>query len=389
MTVSLMPTYQRMPVSFERGQGPWLWSTQGQRYLDAISGIAVCNLGHAHPKIAEALCDQARTLIHTSNLYGITLQEQLAEKLSALSGLDNAFFSNSGAEANEAALKLARKYGHSLGISHPKVIVMENSFHGRTLFTLSATGNSKVQEGFEPLVESFIRVPFGDGDAIEALQDPEIVAIFLEPIQGEGGIRIASDEYLKRLRALCDQRRWLLMFDEVQCGMGRSGRWFGFQHANIKPDVMTLAKALGNGFPIGACLARGAAAGVLTPGKHGSTFGGNPLACRAALSVIDILSDEHLVERAASLGETIRSAFQEAFKNNPKVKEVRGKGLMIGIELDAPCMELPLKALDAHILINVTAERTIRLLPPLILNDDETRHLIDTVTGVVDAHTGY
>ena len=389
MTVSLMPTYQRMPVSFERGQGPWLWSTQGQRYLDAISGIAVCNLGHAHPKIAEALCDQARTLIHTSNLYGITLQEQLAEKLSALSGLDNAFFSNSGAEANEAALKLARKYGHSLGISHPKVIVMENSFHGRTLFTLSATGNSKVQEGFEPLVESFIRVPFGDGDAIEALQDPEIVAIFLEPIQGEGGIRIASDEYLKRLRALCDQRRWLLMFDEVQCGMGRSGRWFGFQHANIKPDVMTLAKALGNGFPIGACLARGAAAAVLTPGKHGSTFGGNPLACRAALSVIDILSDEHLVERAASLGETIRSAFQEAFKNNPKVKEVRGKGLMIGIELDAPCMELPLKALDAHILINVTAKRTIRLLPPLILNDDETRHLIDTVIGVVDAHTGY
>ncbi|MFZ4654971.1 MAG: aspartate aminotransferase family protein, partial [Methylococcaceae bacterium] len=323
MTVSLMPTYARMPVSFERGQGPWLWTTEGQRYLDAISGIAVCNLGHAHPKIAEALCDQARTLIHTSNLYGIALQEQLAERLAALSGLDNVFFSNSGAEANEAALKLARKYGHSRGISHPKVIVMENSFHGRTLFTLSATGSRKVQEGFEPLVEGFIRAPFGDGDQIEALDDPDIVAIFLEPIQGEGGIRVAPNEYLTRLRTLCDQRHWLLMFDEVQCGMGRSGRWFGFQHANIKPDVMTLAKALGNGFPIGACLARGAAAEVLTQGNHGSTFGGNPLACRAALSVIDILSDEHLVQRAASLGETIRSAFEAAFKNNPKVREVR------------------------------------------------------------------
>ena len=388
MTVSLMPTYARMPVSFERGQGPWLWTTEGQRYLDAISGIAVCNLGHAHPKIAEALCDQARTLIHTSNLYGIALQEQLAERLAALSGLDNVFFSNSGAEANEAALKLARKYGHSRGISHPKVIVMENSFHGRTLFTLSATGSRKVQEGFEPLVEGFIRAPFGDGDQIEALDDPDIVAIFLEPIQGEGGIRVAPNEYLSRLRTLCDQRHWLLMFDEVQCGMGRSGRWFGYQHANIKPDVMTLAKALGNGFPIGACLARGAAAEVLTQGNHGSTFGGNPLACRAALSVIDILSDEHLVQRAASLGETIRSAFEAAFKNNPKVREVRGRGLMIGIELDAPCPELPMKALDAHILINVTAERTIRLLPPLILNDDETRHLIDTVIGVVQAHTG-
>ena len=388
MTVSLMPTYARMPVSFERGQGPWLWTTEGQRYLDAISGIAVCNLGHAHPKIAEALCDQARTLIHTSNLYGIALQEQLAERLAALSGLDNVFFSNSGAEANEAALKLARKYGHSRGISHPKVIVMENSFHGRTLFTLSATGSRKVQEGFEPLVEGFIRAPFGDGDQIEALDDPDIVAIFLEPIQGEGGIRVAPNEYLTRLRTLCDQRHWLLMFDEVQCGMGRSGRWFGYQHANIKPDVMTLAKALGNGFPIGACLARGAAAEVLTQGNHGSTFGGNPLACRAALSVIDILSDEHLVQRAASLGETIRSAFEAAFKNNPKVREVRGRGLMIGIELDAPCPELPMKALDAHILINVTAERTIRLLPPLILNDDDTRHLIDTVIGVVQDHTG-
>ena len=389
MTSQIMPTYARLPVTFERGEGAWLWSTDGHRYLDAISGIAVCNLGHAHPAVARALCDQASKLVHTSNLYGVGLQEQLAHQLCELSGLDNVFFCNSGAEANEAALKLARKFGHSKGIENPKVIVMENSFHGRTLFTLSATGNAKVQEGFEPLVDSFVRVPHGDAEAVASIHDASVCAILVEPVQGEGGVRVPQDDYLPALRELCDQRGWLLMLDEVQCGMARTGRWFAFQHTGILPDVMTLAKALGNGVPIGACLAHGAAAEVLTAGKHGSTFGGNPLACRAALAVLDTLRQQNLVARAAELGRTILDGFRDALAGNPHVVEIRGKGLMIGIELDKTCTDLTSRALDQGLLINVTADRTIRLLPPLILSDEEAQHLIDGVARLVNDFTAH
>ncbi len=389
MTSQVMPTYARMPVTFERGEGVWLWSTEGKRYLDAISGIAVCNLGHAHPAVAKAIGDQASKLVHTSNLYGIGLQEQLAAELCSLSGLDNAFFCNSGAEANEAALKLARKYGHGKGIGNPMVIVMENSFHGRTLFTLSATGNAKVQDGFEPLVDSFIRVPYADAGAVAAIHDTRVCAILVEPIQGEGGVRVPPEDYLAALRTLCDQRGWLLMLDEVQCGMARTGALFGFQHTGILPDVMTLAKALGNGVPIGACLAHGVAAEVLSAGKHGSTFGGNPLACRAALTVIQTIRQENLSTRARELGTRLLDGFRAAFAGNPHVLEVRGQGLMIGIELDATCTELTSRALAEGLLINVTADRTIRLLPPLILSDDEAQHLLDGVVRLVNDFTAH
>lgn len=387
MTSQVMPTYARMPVMFERGEGAWLWDSEGQRYFDALAGIAVCNLGHAHPAVAKALCDQASTLIHTSNIYRIDLQEKLAGALCRLSGLDNAFFCNSGAEANEAALKLARKYGHARGIDNPAVIVMDSSFHGRTLFTLSATGNAKVQDGFTPLVDSFVRVPYGDAAAVAAVSDPRVVAILVEPVQGEGGVRVPPADYLPALRQLCDARGWLLMVDEVQSGMCRTGEWFGFQHARILPDVMTLAKALGNGVPIGACLARGTAAEVLTAGKHGSTFGGNPLACRAALTVIDVLHQQALAPRAAELGRMIRAGFRERLAGNPHIIDIRGQGLMIGIELDAPCTELAAAALARGLLINVTADTTIRLLPPLILSDDEARHVMDGVASLVNDHT--
>ncbi|GAB6048890.1 aspartate aminotransferase family protein [Methyloparacoccus murrellii] len=387
MSSQVMPTYARLPVVFERGEGPWLWSTDGTRYFDAISGIAVCNLGHAHPAVAAAICDQAGKLVHTSNLYGIALQEQLAAELCRLGGMDNAFFCNSGAEANEAALKLARRHGHGRGIAHPKVVVMENSFHGRTLFTLSATGNTKVQESFEPLVDSFIRVPYGNAEAVAAIDDASVVAVLVEPIQGEGGVRVPPAEFLPALRQLCDQRGWLLMLDEVQTGMARTGAWFGFQHAGIQPDVMTLAKALGNGVPIGACLARGAAADVLTAGRHGSTFGGNPLACRAALSVIETLQRQNLIARAAFLGQRLLNGFRSALADHPQVLDIRGRGLLIGIELDRPCAELTQRALAAGYLINVTAERTIRLLPPLILTDEEVQHLIEGVARLVNDFT--
>ena len=389
MSGQVMPTYARMPVTFERGEGAWLWSADGRRYLDAISGIAVCNLGHAHPAVARALCEQAATLIHTSNLYGIALQENLAAELCGLAGMENVFFCNSGAEANEAALKLARKYGHGLGIARPKVIVMDNSFHGRTLFTLSATGNAKVQEGFEPLVDSFIRVPHGDAAAVAAIQDQDVSAILVEPVQGEGGVRVPPDDYLPELRRICDARGWLLMLDEVQCGMARTGQWFAFQHTGIQPDVMTLAKALGNGVPIGACLARGAASQVLTAGKHGSTFGGNPLACRAALTVLATLRELHLVARAGELGRMLLEGFRAGLGGNAHVLDVRGKGLMIGIELDRSCAELTTRALEQGLLINVTADRVIRLLPPLILSDEEARLLIDGVTRLVNDFTAH
>ena len=387
MTSQVMPTYARLPVTFARGEGAWLWDTEGKRYLDALSGIAVCNLGHAHPSVTRAICEQAGQLLHTSNLYQVESQERLATALCQLSGLDNAFFCNSGAEANEAALKLARKYGHSLGIDNPRVVVMENSFHGRTLFTLSATGNPKVQQGFEPLVDSFVRTPYGDVATVSALDDPSIVAVLVEPIQGEGGVRVPASDYLPGLRRICDDRGWLLMLDEVQSGMGRTGAWFGFQHSGIQPDVMTLAKALGNGVPIGACLAKGLAADVLTAGKHGSTFGGNPLACRAALAVIKTLQAQDLIQRAEALGDHLVAAFRSQLSDNPHVLDVRGKGLMIGIELDIPCADLVAQALDCGLLINVTADRTIRLLPPIILGDDEASQLVDGVSALINQFT--
>lgn len=387
MTEPVMPTYARLPVAFERGAGAWLWDAQDKRYFDAISGVAVCSLGHAHPAVARAISEQARTLVHTSNLYRIDLQEQLAAELCRLSGLDNAFFCNSGAEANEAALKIARRYGHSRSIAAPAVIVMDGSFHGRTLATLSATGNPKVQDGFEPLVGGFVRVPYGDAAAVSAVDDPNVVAILVEPVQGEGGVRVPPSDYLPALRRLCDERGWLLMLDEVQTGLGRTGAWFGFRHHDILPDVMTLAKALGNGVPIGACLARGAASEMLTAGKHASTFGGNPLACRAALTVLETLREEHLIEQAAELGQRLLTDLREKLAGHPRVTDIRGKGLMIGIELDAPCADLVAKGLEQGFLINVTADRTLRLLPPFILSDDETLYLRDGIARLVADYT--
>ncbi len=389
MTSQVMPTYARLPVTFDRGEGAWLWDTDGKRYLDAISGVAVCSLGHAHPAISRAICEQAGKLLHTSNIYRIGKQEELAGELCRLSGLDNAFFCNSGAEANEAALKIARRYGHHRGIDRPAVVVTEGSFHGRTLATLSATGNPKVQDGFEPLVDGFVRVPYGSLAAVEAVANPKVVAVLVEPVQGEGGVRVPTDDYLPGLRRICDQRGWLLMLDEVQTGIGRTGKWFAFQHHGIAPDVMTLAKALGNGVPIGACLARGIAAEMLTAGKHASTFGGNPLACNAALAVLKTIAENGLVQRAEELGERLLSGIRERLSDNARVVDVRGKGLMIGIELDTPCVDLVAQALSRGLLINVTADRTVRLLPPFVLNDDEEKRLIEGVSALVTDYTAH
>jgi acetylornithine/N-succinyldiaminopimelate aminotransferase len=387
MTDQVMPTYARLPIALERGEGAWVWDIQGKRYFDAISGVAVCSLGHAHPAVSRAICQQAGKLLHTSNLYRIELQEKLAEKLCRLSGLENAFFCNSGAEANEAALKIARRYGHSKGIEEPTVVVMERSFHGRTLATLSATGNSKVHEGFEPLVNGFQRVPYDDLAAIQRIDNENVSAILVEPIQGEGGVRIPSDDYLPGLRRICDQRGWLLMLDEVQTGIGRTGEWFGFQHHNIRPDVMSLAKALGNGMPIGACLARGVAAQMLTPGKHASTFGGNPLACSAALAVLNTLAEGGFVDRVKKLGERLLRGFRENLQGNPWVVDIRGKGLMIGIQLNKPCTDLVLMALERGYLINVTSECTVRLLPPFILNEEQEKYLIGGISTLITDYT--
>lgn len=385
MTDHIMPTYARLPISFEQGEGAWLWDAQGNRYLDAIAGIAVCSLGHAHPAVREAICDQAGRLLHTSNLFNIEQQEQLARELARLSGLDNVFFCNSGAEANEAAIKIARAYGHARGIDNPAIVVMENSFHGRTLATLSATGNPRVQRGFEPLVEGFVRVPFDDIEALKSIHHPEIIAILVEPIQGEGGVRVPEAGYLRVLRQLCDHNEWLLMLDEIQTGIGRTGKFLAFQHEDIVPDVCTLAKGLGGGVPIGACLARGQAAAMLTVGKHGSTFGGNPLACRAALTVLKTLAEGNLIDHAARLGLRLKSALRERLQGTPQVKEIRGQGLMIGIELAVPCAPLVALALENHVLINVTAENTIRLLPPLVLEDDQADLLIETLCPLIAA----
>ncbi len=390
MSDKLMDTYAPLPVSFERGDGVWLWDTDGNRYLDAVSGVAVCNLGHAHPAVTEALCDQAGKLLHTSNLYHIPLQEALAEELTRLAGMDKAFFCNSGAEANEAAIKLARLYGHQKGIKAPSIVVTDGSFHGRTLATLSATGNRRIQAGFEPLVRGFVRVEYNDLEAIRnvARNEPEVVAVLVEPVQGEGGVRIPDEGYLAGLREICDEQGWLLMLDEVQTGMGRTGRMFAFQHTDVVPDVMTLAKGLGNGVPIGACLARGTAAGVFQPGNHATTFGGNPLVCRAALAVIRVMEEESIPARAAGVAEWLLNGFRERLGELPSVQAIRGKGMMLGIELDRPCRELVAKALEEErLLINVTADSVIRLLPPLIMNEAEAAELLDRVCRLVETFT--
>ncbi|MEJ2591706.1 MAG: aspartate aminotransferase family protein [Candidatus Thiodiazotropha sp.] len=385
MSDALMTTYNRLPVAFARGEGAWLWDTEGNRYLDTISGIAVCGLGHAHPDVRDAICDQASNLLHTSNIYRIAHQETLGERLCTLASMDRVFFANSGAEANEAAIKLARLYGHRKGVKTPTIIVMEQSFHGRTLATLTATGSRKVQAGFEPLVKGFLRVPYNDIRAIEeiAAKDADVVGVLVEPVQGEGGINIPDADYLNRIREICDANGWLMMLDEIQTGMGRTGRLFSHQHNGCLPDVMTLAKGLGNGMPIGACLARGAAAEVFAPGNHGSTFGGNPLACRVGLSVLDVIEREGLCERAAALGERMRSGFQERLSGLAGVNAIRVSGLMVGIELDRPCGELVTRALEQGLLINVTAERVVRLLPPLIISDEICDEIIDKVAALV------
>ena len=385
MADHIMSTYNRLPIQFERGEGIWLWDSENRQYLDALSGIAVCGLGHAHPAVTRAISEQAGLLVHTSNLYGIALQEQLADTLCELSAMDRVFFSNSGAEANEAAIKIARLYGHSRGIDNPAIIVMEKSFHGRTLATLTATGNRKVQAGFEPLVQGFIRVPYNDLDAIRtvAANSNNVVAVLVEPIQGEGGINIPDDDYLQGIRDLCHINHWLMMLDEIQTGMGRTGKWFAWQHSNVLPDVVTLAKALGNGVPIGACLARGRAAEMMQPGTHGSTFGGNPLACRAAIAVLDVLKQEQLLEHAASLGTHILAGFTAALSGLEGVAAIRGRGLMIGIELDRPCAELVVRAIEQGLLINVTAERVIRLLPPLITTVKQADIIIKQVSDLI------
>jgi acetylornithine aminotransferase len=381
----VMNTYGRQSIAFARGEGAWLWDLEGRRYLDGVSGVAVNGLGHAHPRLVAAISAQAARVVHVSNLYEIPEQERLAERLCRLAGMDNAFFCNSGCEANEAAIKLARLYGHQRGVESPAIVVMEKAFHGRTLATLSATGSRKVQAGFEPLLSGFVRVPYNDMAALRqvAAANPNIVAVLVEPIQGESGIHIPDDGYLRQLRAACDEKGWLLMLDEVQSGTARSGKWFAFQHAGAQPDVMTLAKGLGNGLPIGACLARGEAARTFKPGNHGSTFGGNPLACVAALTTLDVIEQDGLVARAAQLGGRMRDALAAGLEGVPGVKEVRGKGLLLGIELDRPCGELVKRGFDAGLLINVTAENVVRLLPPLVITDAEAKQLVDGVIGLV------
>ena len=390
MSDHLMNTYMRQPVTFTKGEGVWLWDTAGEKYLDALAGVAVNGLGHAHPKLVAAISEQAAKLIHVSNVYHIAEQDALADKLCAISGMDKVFFCNSGCEANEASIKLARLYGHNKGIGNPEIIVMDKSFHGRTMATLSATGNRKVQAGFEPLVSGFIRVPYDDVDAVKqvASSNPNVVAILVEPVQGEGGINIPKDSsaYLETLRQICDAHGWLLMVDEVQTGIGRTGTWFAYQHTEIMPDVMSLAKGLGSGVPIGACLAKGKAAEVFVYGKHGSTFGGNPLACAASLATLAAIEDEGLCAHAEKMGDLIRLGFQSAFADTPAVKVVRNAGLMIGIELDRPCGELVKMALEAKLLINVTADKVVRLLPPLVIKQDEAHELVKRLSEVIKAY---
>lgn len=378
-----MQTYNRYPVSFVRGNGSYLEDDNGKKYLDALAGIAVCGLGHANPAVAKAIEAQASTLLHTSNLYGIPLQEALAERLCEISGMDSVFFCNSGAESNEAALKLARRYGNERGIENPTVITMEGSFHGRTLGTLAATGNEKVQVGFEPLLEGFVQIPYDDVDAISKLPSPNsVVAILVEPILGEGGVRIPNEDYLARLREICDKSEWLLMLDEVQTGNGRTGKYFAFQHTSIHPDVVTTAKGLANGVPIGACLARGIAADTLVPGTHATTFGGNPLACAAGIATFDQLTSG-VIDQAASTGSRMVSRLKDALKGCNQVKDVRGKGMMVAVELNEPCTELVLSAMERGLLLNVAADSVIRLLPPLNLSVEDADKVVQIVSDLV------
>ena len=380
-----MNTYARLPVAFTRGEGVWLWDAQGKRYLDALAGVAVNAVGHSHPKLVAALRDQVGKLIHTSNIYHIEAQEKLADKITQLCGMDSVFFCNSGAEANEAAIKIARYYGHKKGIENPGVVVLENSFHGRTLATLSATSSRKVHAGFEPLVSGFVRVPFDDLEAVRrvAASNKNVVAILAELVQGEGGVCVCSSGYLQGLREICDKHGWLLMLDEVQTGIGRTGTLFGFQHYGVTPDVMTLAKGLGGGVPIGACVAKGTAATLFQPGSHGSTFGGNLLACTAALATLDIVESENLCRNATEIGEHIRASLKRALAETPGVKEIRGQGLLIGIELDRPCGELVKTGLAAGLLINVTADTVLRLVPPLIISRSEADQLVNELSPLI------
>lgn len=383
---SIMNTYGRLPLEFEKGEGVYLYDKQGNAYLDGLSGIGVCALGYAHPAVTEAICKQADKLIHTSNLYHIGVQQQLADKLTAISGMDNCFFSNSGAEANEAAIKIARLYGHNKNITNPTILVFETSFHGRTMATLTASGNRKIQAGFEPLVKGFIRAPFDDIDAVKniAKTNNDVVAILVEPIQGEGGLNVPSSNFLTQLHDICKEKDWLFMLDEVQTGNGRTGKYFAYQHYDWLPDVVTTAKGLGNGVPIGACLAHGKAANIFNPGNHGSTFGGNPLACAAALATVTTLTDNGYVENAAKMGKYFLEQFNKKLEPNKSVKAIRGIGLMIGIELIKDCPELVKQAIAKGVLINVTAGKVIRLLPPLIINKEEADKLISIVCNLIN-----
>ena len=385
MTDPVMYTYGRMDIAFVRGEGAWLIDDKGNRYLDALSGLGVVSLGHANPVVANALAEQSTCLIHTSNLYHIPKQEELAAMLAEVSGMDNMFFANSGAEANECAIKIARLYGNNRGIENPTIIVADNSFHGRTLATLTATGNRKVHAGFEPLVNGFARVPFNDIETVRQTgeHNSNIVAVMVEPVLGEGGIQIPDDDYLPQLRKLCDDNKWLLIIDEVQSGNGRTGTYFCYQQADILPDVVTTAKGLANGIPIGVCLARGVAAETLKPGNHASTFGGTPLVCAAAIAVVNEITTRNLPERAAELGARMVNKFKQHLGNLNNVREIRGKGLMIGIEMDSPCTELVQKAQDRGLLINVAVDNVIRLLPPLTITDEEADQICDGVISLV------
>lgn len=383
----LMNTYARLPVAFTHGKGAWLVDADGQEYLDALAGIAVNGLGHAHPRLTRALADQVGRLIHTSNVYRVAEQEALSDRLCELSGMDEVFFGNSGSEANEGALKLVRYYGHKHGNPEAQTIVMERAWHGRTLATLAATGSEKARKGFDPLPSGFLRVPYNDLDAVRRLGDSDhrVQAVWLEVLQGEGGIVVADLDYLRGLRALCDERGWLLMVDEVQCGIGRTGKWFGYQWAGIQPDVVTLAKGLGSGVPIGCVMARGRAAGVFGPGNHGTTFGGGPLACRAGLETLAIIDDDRLMENATARGAQIRAGFERELAGVAGVKAIRGQGLMMGIELDRPCGDIVKQALAARLLINVTQDSVIRLLPPLIINEREADEIVTRLAPLVRA----
>lgn len=379
----LMRAYARQPVSFVRGNGARLWDDQGVEYLDAIAGVAVTSLGHAHPEIAAVIAEQAGALLHTSNVFRIDWQEQLGERLCALTGMESAFFCNSGAEANETALKLARLHAHRRQVARPQILVMGNAFHGRTLATLAATDNAANQQGFGPLLPGFLRAPYGDISAVRqaAEQSPDIVAVLIESVQGEGGIRVASAEYLRELRALCDQRDWLLMLDEIQAGMGRTGAWFGYAHAGISPDVVTLAKALGNGFPIGACLARGIAADLFSPGQHGSTFGGNPLAMAAADAVLDVMLAPGFMDEVAHWGGVLRSRLADLPERFPAaIEEVRGMGMMIGLKCRMPNTELQAKLLANGLLTVGAGDNVLRLLPPLIIREQEIEEALAILT---------